>query len=92
MDDGYGVERVQGDASLRSEGLDGWDEALGGGAAGEGRYGGRAGGSARARLPVAPQVSMSRIFKRRDLVRREWQVRRTTVQVRAIGKPNPIRL
>ena len=44
VDDGYGVERVQGDASLRREGVDGWDKALGGGAAGEGRYGGRAGG------------------------------------------------
>ena len=44
VDDGDGVERVQGDASLRSEGVDGRDETLGGGATGEGCNGERAGG------------------------------------------------
>ena len=93
VDDGYGVEQCKAEAEPASEGVDGWDEALGGGAAGEGlRRRARGLASARAMLPVAPQVSMSRIFKRCDLVRREWKARRTPVQVRAIGKPNPIRL
>jgi hypothetical protein len=44
VDDGYGFQLAKAEAAASSQGVDGWDEALGGGAAGEGRYGERAGG------------------------------------------------
>jgi hypothetical protein len=44
VDDGYGFQFAKAEAAASSQGVDGWDEALGGGTAGEGRYGERAGG------------------------------------------------
>ena len=44
VDDGDGVELAKAEAAARRQGVDGWDEALGGGATGEAGNGGRAGG------------------------------------------------
>ena len=43
VDDGDGVEQCRAEAGRAARSLDGWDEALGGGAAGEGQGGGRGG-------------------------------------------------
>ncbi len=93
VDDGYGVERVQGDASLRSEGVDGRDEALGGGAAGEGRNGGRAGGVGEGQAAgCATGVDEQNIQTVRPRLCGGLRGKENSVQVRAIGKPNRIDL
>ena len=45
VDDGDGIERVKGDPATHREGVNGGDEALGGGTARERRGGGRGGGA-----------------------------------------------
>jgi hypothetical protein len=45
VDDGDGVELCKAEAEADREGVDGWDEALGGGAAGKACNAGRGGGT-----------------------------------------------
>jgi hypothetical protein len=45
VDDGYGVELCKAEAEAGHQGVDGWDEALGGGAAGKACNGERGSGS-----------------------------------------------
>jgi hypothetical protein len=45
VDDGDGVQLCKAEAEAGHQRLDGWDETLGGGSAGEGQNGGRGGGS-----------------------------------------------
>jgi hypothetical protein len=92
VDDGYGVELAKAEAAAGHEGLDGRDEALGGGAAGEGRNGEWAGGigqgNAAGCATGVDEQNLQTVRPHEAGV----EVRRTTVQVRSIGKPNPISL
>jgi hypothetical protein len=92
VDDGYGVELAKAEAEAGHEGVDGRDEALGGGAAGEGRSGERAGGVGEGQAAgCATGVDEQKIqFGAASLSAAGCVVRTTAVRVRAIVKQNRI--
>jgi hypothetical protein len=92
VDDGYGFQLAKVESAAGHERVDGRDEALGSGAAGEGRNGEWAGGigqgDATGCATGVDEQNLQTVRPHEAGV----EVRRTTVQVRSIGKPNPISL